>query len=353
VPKYVTVEAHLSPDELAHLYRKAVDPVERSHFHIIWLLAQGKRVSEVALVTGYCLNWIRILARRYNQEGAQVLADQRKQNTGAPALLSDEQKNQLRQLLEQASPDGGLWTSPKVAHWMSGQTGRKIHAQRGWDYLKHLGFSLRIPRPRHHKADTEQQEAFKRELPEQVKHIQQAHPQAEVELWCMDEHRIGLKPVIRRVWALKGHRPVVRVQQRYEWLYVYGFARPESGDTHWLLLPSVNVEVFTIALEQFAQAVGAGPDRRIILVLDRAGWHSSQMLRVPDGIHLVFLPPYSPELQPCERLWPLTNEAIANRYFKMLDELQEVQAQRCVTLQNIPIGIRHITFFHWWPALSS
>ena len=353
MPKYVTVEAHLSLDELAHLYRKAVDPVERSHFHIIWLLAQGKRVSEVALVTGYCLNWIRILARRYNQEGAQVLADQRKQNTGAPALLSDEQKNQLRQLLEQASPDGGLWTGPKVAHWMSGQTGRKIHAQRGWDYLKHLGFSLRIPRPRHHKADTEQQEAFKRELPEQVKHIQQAHPQAEVELWCMDEHRIGLKPVIRRVWALKGHRPVVRVQQRYEWLYVYGFARPESGDTHWLLLPSVNVEVFTIALEQFAQAVGAGPDRRIILVLDRAGWHSSQMLRVPDGIHLVFLPPYSPELQPCERLWPLTNEAIANRYFKTLDELQEVQAQRCVTLQNNPIGIRHITFFHWWPALSS
>jgi len=130
-----------------------------------------------------------------------------------------------------------------------------------------------------------------------VKHIQQAHPQVEVELWCMDEHRIGLKPVIRRVWMLKGHRPIIRVQHRYEWLYVYGFAHPESGDTHWLLLPSVNVEVFTIALEQFAQAVGAGPDRRIILVLDRAGWHSSQTLVVPDGIQLVFLPPYSPELQ--------------------------------------------------------
>jgi transposase len=75
-----------------------------------------------------------------------------------------------------------------------------------------------------------------------------------------------------------------------------------------------------------------------------AGWHSSQMLGVPDGIHLVFLPPYSPELQPCERLWPLTNEAITNRHFKTLDELQEVQAQRCVTLQNNPIGIHHITF---------
>jgi transposase len=103
---------------------------------------------------------------------------------------------------------------------------------------------------------------------------------------------------------------------------------------------------FTIALEQFAQAVGAGPDRRIILVLDRAGWHSSQTLVVPDGIQLVFLPPYSPEMQPCERLWPLSNEAIANRCFETLDELQEVQAQRCVALQNNPTCIRHATLFH-------
>lgn len=114
----------------------------------------------------------------------------------------------------------------------------------------------------------------------------------------MDEHRVGLKPVIRRVcWASRGHRPVIRVQQRYEWLYVSGFARPETGESHWLLLPSVNIEVFTIALEQFAQAVGAGLHRRIILGLDRAGWHNSQMLVIPEGIHLVFLPPYSPELQ--------------------------------------------------------
>jgi transposase len=120
-----------------------------------------------------------------------------------------------------------------------------------------------------------------------------------------------------------------------------------------LLLPTVSIEVFAIALAHFARMVGAGPDRRIILVLDCAGWHSSQMLVFPDGIHLVFLPPYSPELQPCERLWPLSNESIANRHFKTLDELQEVQAQRCVTLQNDPISIRHITLFHWWPASSS
>jgi transposase len=353
MPKYVQVAAHLTSDELEQQYRQAVDPVERSHFQIIWLLACGKRAREVAEVTGYCANWIRILARRYNQEGPTALADQRQHNSGASPLLSGTHRQQLQRLLEQAPPDGGLWTGPKIARWMGERLGRTIHPQRGWEYLKRMGLSLQVPRPRHHKADPAQQEAFKRELPEQVRQVQQAHPVARVELWAMDEHRVGLKPIIRRVWARRGHRLIIRVQQRYEWLYVYGFVYPESGESQWLLLPSVNVEVFSIALAHFAQAVGAGPDRHVILVLDRAGWHKSGEVVVPTGIHLVFLPPYSPELQPCERLWPLSNEAIANRHFKTLDELQEVQAQRCITLQNDRIGIRHLTFFHWWPTAFS
>jgi len=122
----------------------------------------------------------------------------------------------------------------------------------------------------------------------------------------MDEHRTGLKPVIRRIWARKGHRPLIRVQLCYEWLYIFGLLQPEWGNTHWLLLPTVNVEVFSIALTHFAVGVGAGNGKQILLVHDRAGWHVSQAPTVPDGLHLIFLPPYSPELQPPERLWPLS-----------------------------------------------
>jgi transposase len=349
MPTYVRIVAYLTPGELEQRYRQADEPVERSHLQIVWLLACGKRVHEVAEVTGYCANWIRMVARRYNQKGPEAVADQRQYNSGAPALLSRDQQQHLQQVLTQAPADGGLWSGPKVARWMGTQIGHAVHPQRGWEYLKKVGFSLQVPRPRHHKADPEQQEAFKRKLPEQVQQIQHAYPHAQVELWAMDEHRIGLKPVIRRVWAHKGHRPVIRVQQRYEWLYVYGFAHPESGMSQWLLLPSVNVEVFNIALAHFAQAVGAGADRCIVLVLDRAGWHESGEVVVPEGIHLVFLPSYSPELQPCERLWPLTNEAVANRRFETLDELQEAQAERCVTLQSDTACVRHTTLFHWWP----
>jgi transposase len=66
--------------------------------------------------------------------------------------------------------------------WMSEQLGRKVYPQRGWDALKRMGFSLKIPRPHHHKADPAQQEAFKRELPEQMRQVQHTYPEASVEL---------------------------------------------------------------------------------------------------------------------------------------------------------------------------
>jgi DDE superfamily endonuclease len=134
-----------------------------------------------------------------------------------------------------------------------------------------------------------------------VARLKETYPTAKVELWCEDEHRLGLKPIIRKVWSPIGQRPLVEVHQRYEWSYLYSFVRPKTGEVHWLILPTVNACVFSMALEHFAREVGAGTRRRILLVLDRAGWHTAKEVAVPEGIHLEFLPPASPELQPSER----------------------------------------------------
>jgi transposase len=190
---------------------------------------------------------------------------------------------------------------------------------------------------------------FKKTLPEAVQNLTRVHPNGEVEHWTMDEHRIGLKPIIRRVWRRRGQRPIVKVQHRYKWMYLYGFVCPKSGQTFWLLLPTVSIAAYTLALKEFAHAVGAGPDKQVLLVLDQAGWHSSEKVVIPDGLHLLFLPPYSPELQPAEHLWELTDEAIANHHFQDLDALMDVQAERCRRLQERPELIRKRTHFHWWP----
>jgi hypothetical protein len=171
-----------------------------------------------------------------------------------------------------------------------------------------------------------------------------------VTVWATDEHRVGLKPILRRVWVRPGDRPVAAVRHRYEWLWLVAFVHPATGASHWYLLPRIRTDTFGVALAAFAAAVGIGPTNRAVLVLDQAGWHVSGDLAVPEGLHLVFLPPYSPELQPAERLWPLSNEPLANRTIADLDELEGIVAARCVTLMADPAAVRRHARFHWWPV---
>ncbi len=117
-----------------------------------------------------------------------------------------------------------------------------------------------------------------KKLPEEVELIRQAYPTAAVELWRSDEHRIGLKPILRRVWARRGSRVRAVVRQRYQWMYRYGFVEPQSGKTSWLLMPTVTVEAFSLALSALAEEVGCGPNTHMVLVMDQAGWHKSPRL---------------------------------------------------------------------------
>jgi transposase len=164
IPKKIKLELHLSTAELESHYRKAKDPVERSHYQIVWLIAQGKTTAEVMEATGYSRNWIQQLARRYNERGPQALEDHRHQNPGAKdrALLDEHQREELSELLRKPPEDGGMWNSRKVANWIEEQTGRKVRPQRGWEYLRRLANTPKVPRPSHAKADPEEQQAFKR-----------------------------------------------------------------------------------------------------------------------------------------------------------------------------------------------
>jgi transposase len=171
-----------------------------------------------------------------------------------------------------------------------------------------------------------------------------------VTLWAEDEHRLGLLPVLRRVWAPNGQRPVAAVERHYEWLYVYGFVRPATGESWWCVLPCVTTEAMSLALAAFARDERIDATHRAVLVVDQAGWHVAHDLVLPAGIDLVFLPAYSPELQPAERLWPLVDEPVANRAFPDLDALEAVLGDRCRTLEADPIRLTAHTRFHWWPA---
>lgn len=174
----------------------------------------------------------------------------------------------------------------------------------------------------------------------------------DLEVWVMDEHRLGLKPLLRRVFAPRGQRPVVAVQPRYEWLYIYAFAHPLSGRSFYLLMPTVSIVAFSIALRELAAFLGLDAQRQVLLFVDNAGWHTSPAVDCPDGLALRFFPAYSPELQPAEHLWQLTDRPIVNRHFDSLDELERVLETHSKWLLTQHDLVRSTTLFHWWPRLA-
>src|SRR4051794_11628253 len=191
-----------------------------------------------------------------------------------------------------------------------------------------------------------------KKLAAQVDKYREAEPGRPVEVWAFDEHRLGLKPVLRRQWAPKGQRPIAVGRHRYEWLYLYGFVHPGTGEVVWFICTTVDAELLSAVLAAFAEEVGAGEGKLVILVLDNAGWHISGDLVVPKGIELAFLPSYTPELQPAEHLWPLADEAVANKHFATLEDLDAALSERCRTLADMPEVIKAATHFAWWPAVT-
>jgi transposase len=157
----LAIAPHLTVAELEQRYRGAGDPVARSQWQILWLLAGGMATAEVARVTGYSVRWVQEIARRYRASPGAI-GDRRHNNPGAAPLLNREQQEQLRAALRGPAPDGGVWTCHKVAAWIGAQLGRPVDTTRGWEWMRRLGFTPQRPRPRETRADPTAQDAFKK-----------------------------------------------------------------------------------------------------------------------------------------------------------------------------------------------
>src|SRR5947209_4360674 len=111
----IQLKQDLSVEEIEQQYRSASDGASRSQWQIIWLLAQGKRSEEVEAVTGYSVKWVRILAGRYNREGAEGIGDKRAGHSGRKAELSQKQQTQLKGLIVAAAERRENWNGRRVA----------------------------------------------------------------------------------------------------------------------------------------------------------------------------------------------------------------------------------------------
>jgi transposase len=158
------VADHLSVEDLEARLRSAQDPTATRHVQVIWLLARGHTIADVAAVTSFVPRWIEQLLARYNAHGPEALGDLRRRNGSAPSVLRPELLARLPERLATPPSDGGLWSSRKVAAWMASELGlAAVLPQRGWEALKAIDWSVQKPRPRHPASATpEERQAFKK-----------------------------------------------------------------------------------------------------------------------------------------------------------------------------------------------
>lgn len=162
MPNRLTLVPHLPTAELEQRYRACRDATERSHWHMLWLVSQGRTCPTVARLTGYSADWVRAIVHRYNGAGPAGIGDRRRANRGRPPLVPPAVREDLRAALADPPPDGGLWTGPKVAAWLTARLARPVSPQRAWETLRALDFTLHQPRPRTTAVDPAAQAAFKK-----------------------------------------------------------------------------------------------------------------------------------------------------------------------------------------------
>ena len=143
------VAGHLSVEDLEAGFRSARDPTAARHFQVIWLLARGHTIADVAAVTSFVPRWIEQLLARYNAHGPEALGDLRRRNGGVPRVLRPALLERLRARLEAPPPDGGRGPAAKWRPGWRRTRARRSLAPRGWEALKAIDWSVQKPRPRH------------------------------------------------------------------------------------------------------------------------------------------------------------------------------------------------------------
>jgi hypothetical protein len=167
-----------------------------------------------------------------------------------------------------------------------------------------------------------------------------------LEIWFQDEARIGQKNKITRRWAKRGTRPSAPHDQRTKSAYLFGAICPAKGEAIGMVLPWCNTEAMNVHLAEISTAVE--PGAHAVLLLDQAGWHTTNKLCLPDNITILPLPAKAPELNPAENIWQFMRDNwLSNRIFESYEQIVEFCCDAWNKLRDQPWRVMSIGHRDW------
>jgi hypothetical protein len=174
----------------------------------------------------------------------------------------------------------------------------------------------------------------------------QANDTRPIKLFFEDEGRFGRSNNLSRCWSAKGSRAQVSKQIVRQYTYAYSSICPETGESHSLIISGSNTEIMNYYLADLSKDYS---QYRIILCTDNAGWHKSAGLKIPDNIVFLYLPPYSPQLNPVEHLWDYIREqkGFNNRVMNSMEQVIDTLVVALKEIRNEKEIIKSLCNFSW------
>ncbi|NER83917.1 MAG: IS630 family transposase [Leptolyngbya sp. SIO1D8] len=293
----------------------------------MYLLKSGAAVSitHASSLLGYSRKTVQRWLSQYQREGLQGLLAIR-HGGGRPAGISLWAQTKLKARLAQPRGFGEIVT------WLASQCAVRVNY-----WVVYHGFrqrwkaKLKTPRPSHAQQDPQAVTAFPERLSWKLRSAVRIAPDWHIRYWVEDESRFGLKPICRRRITAHGVPPIALPQWRFEWVWLYGFVEPLTGESFFWEYSRLDHQCFGEVLAAFTREY-SNPDEMHIIQLDQSAVHRATDLEIPPNVAFYFYPPYSPELNPIEQLWALLKGRLSNRLWFDLYELKQALSHQLIPI---------------------
>jgi len=260
---------------------------------VIIMLLVGSTREQVMKTVELTDDAIRKIIRAFNLYGVDGLIARKR--PGRAPLISGEQKEEIFEDFEEPGRAQRTFWTATAFH---GHIAQKYQVECSYETVRRLlhekGYVLKVPQPWPDRQGEEAREKFRETLRELAK-------DPETELWYGDETGVEGEPKPRRSWAMKGSRPKVVHNGDHVRLNILGTVCPRTGEFFAIEASHCDSDVFQVFLDEAAESI-TPTRKRNVLILDNASWHKRKRLNW-HFFEPVYLPPYSPDFNPIERIW--------------------------------------------------
>ena len=336
--------------ELRALAGKCRDGGQVRRLLALAMVLDGHTRREAASCNGVDRQTLSDWVHRYNDESVEGLKT--RLPPGRTPFLTAAQMAELFELVVKG-PDPA---TAKVVRWrcvdLLAETKRRfsveVHESTMGKWLRQLRLTRLQPRPVHPKKIAEDETAFKTNFTSLVKQALLSTTAATpIEIWFQDEARVGQKGGHAYIWAPIGSRPLMVRDNRHDSAYLFGAICPARAVGAAMITPAANTEAMNLHLAEISTQIAAGA--HAVVVCDGAGWHQrGPNLEVPANISLLSLPPYSPELNPMEKVWDyLRQNKLCSTVWDTYDDILDACKTAWNFLIDDPDRIRSIGSRDW------